>query len=246
MSRRRPGPKTIALGAFLLLLAVTPFVPRGGGDGALRPSGEGEGEALAATAGRGRLTPALRAEVDKVVGAGLAAGRLSGKVTPDRLVSTLVRCADFEGQRYCLGSGWTEDTQSEVQARMTTAARAVAARPAPTESTGDLDVLATLQRTATLSPEERAARERAELVMAARSVAKVWLIRHDIEGVPLPDGFLDRHPEAVATSGAGAEVPAPARASNRQPPASRARPTVRIRTLESKAPSDPAQSRAPQ
>lgn len=211
MSRRRPGPKTIALGAFLLVLAATPFVPRGGGDdGSLVPSGEGQEEALAPTARLGRVTPDLRAEVDRVVDQGLAAGRISGKVTPDRLVSTLVRCADFDGQRYCLGSGWTEDTQAEVQARMATAARAIAARPSPAESTGDLDALATLQREATLSPDQRAARDRAELTMAARSVAKVWLIRHDIEGVPLPDGFLDRHPEALA---AGAGAPALAKPS---------------------------------
>ncbi|MCW2765139.1 MAG: hypothetical protein JWO11_1098, partial [Nocardioides sp.] len=74
MSRRRPGPKTIALVAILLLLAVTPFVPRGGGDDeSLRPSGERQGETLADTAGLGRLTPELRAEVDQVVAQGQAA-----------------------------------------------------------------------------------------------------------------------------------------------------------------------------
>jgi hypothetical protein len=201
MSRRRLGPKTIAVVAVLLLLAAAAFVPRGGGDdGSLVPSGDGQDGPLADTAGRGRLTPALRAEVDQVVARGRAAGRISGKVTPDRLVSSLVRCADFEGQRYCLDSGWTDDTQAEVQARMTTAARSIAARPTHVESTGDLDVLATLQREAALSPAARAAQERDELTAAARSVAKVWLLRHDIEGVPLPDGFLDRHPEALATT----------------------------------------------
>ena len=34
-------------------------------------------------------------------------------------------------------------------------------------------------------------------VSAARAVAKVWLIRNQIEGKPLPDGFLDR-PGATA------------------------------------------------
>ena len=34
--------------------------------------------------------------------------------------------------------------------------------------------------------------------MAARSVAKVWVLRHAIQGVPLPDDFLERHPEARA------------------------------------------------
>ncbi|MCW2764657.1 MAG: hypothetical protein JWO11_616, partial [Nocardioides sp.] len=186
-------------------------------DESLRPSGERQGETLADTAGLGRLTPELRAEVDQVVAQGQAAARISGKVAPDRLVSALVRCADFEGQRYCLGSGWTEDTQAQVQARMTTAARAIAARPAPVESTGDLDVLATLRREAVLSPAERTAEERTELTMAARSVAKVWLIRHDIEGVPLPEGFLDRHPEARATGSDGSAAARASAASSASP-----------------------------
>ena len=35
----------------------------------------------------------------------------------------------------------------------------------------------------------------AELTMAARSVGKVWMLRHEIQGVPLPEGFAARHPE---------------------------------------------------
>ena len=42
--------------------------------------------------------------------------------------------------------------------------------------------------------------ERAELTAAARSVAKVWMLRHEIQGVPLPDGFAERHPEAIAAA----------------------------------------------
>ena len=38
-----------------------------------------------------------------------------------------------------------------------------------------------------------------ELTMAARSVGKVWMLRHEIQGVPLPEGFAERHPE-VATA----------------------------------------------
>ena len=52
---------------------------------------------------------------------------------------------------------------------------------------------------AALGPAARARAERAELTEAARSVAKVWVLRHEIQGVPLPDGFLARHPEARAT-----------------------------------------------
>jgi hypothetical protein len=46
-----------------------------------------------------------------------------------------------------------------------------------------------------MSPAQRARAQRDELTEAARSVAKVWLIRHQIQGVPLPSGFFARHPE---------------------------------------------------
>jgi len=61
-----------------------------------------------------------------------------------------------------------------------------------------------LRREAALSPADRATAQREELTQAARSVAKVWLLRHEIEGVALPAGFLARHPEARATTTAGA------------------------------------------
>jgi hypothetical protein len=52
-----------------------------------------------------------------------------------------------------------------------------------------------------MDPAARARADRAELTEAAASVAKVWLLRYQIQGVPLPDGFLERHPEvATATS----------------------------------------------
>ncbi|GCD90463.1 C39 family peptidase [Nocardioides sp. LS1] len=195
-----PRPRTIAIGAFAVLLAATPFIPRGGGnEGALRPSGKQQYAALPGEAtGYGPLTADLRAEVDRVVAQGRTLGRISGKTTTDALVRGLVRCADFQGQTYCLHSGWTESSPTTVQARMAVAARTIAARPAAGTTTGDLDVLATLDRAAALSPSARAAAEREELTQAARSVAKVWLLRHEIEGVPLPAGFLARHPEARA------------------------------------------------
>src|SRR4029450_11792058 len=67
-------------------------------------------------------------------------------------------------------------------------------------------------RTAGLAPAARAAAERAELTQAARSVAKVWLLRHEIEGVEVPDAFLSLHPEASATTTAarGTTTPPPA------------------------------------
>ena len=198
--------RTIAIGAFALLLAAAPFVPHGGGDdGALLPSDK-QHQAVARpgeTAGLGAVTPDLQSEIDRVVAEGRAVGRISGKPTARALVSALVRCADFQGQRYCLHSGWTEASSAQVRARMTTAARAIAAHPAGSR-TGDLDVRATLRRAAAQSPADRAAAERQELTQAAQSVAKVWLLRHQIEAVALPAGFLTRHPEARAAAPAAA------------------------------------------
>ena len=193
--------RKVGIGALVLLLAAAPFVPRGEDeDGALRPS---TAVVPAATAGEGDLTPAMRAEIEAVVAEGRRT-RPNPRLGVEGLVSSTVRCAVFEGQRYCLGSGWTTDSESEVQGRMTAAARLVARTGRRAESTGDVDALTLLERTARLSPERRARQERRELTEAARSVAKVWLLRHQIQGVPLPDGFLDRHPEARATVPAGA------------------------------------------
>ena len=205
----RPRPRTLAIGALALLLAAAPFVPRGGDDeGRIAPSGDRTGRALATadTAPRGRVTPELQAEIDRVLAAGRAQahGRVPVKAGPSRLASALVRCADFDGQRYCLHTGWTDSTQAQVQARVAAAARTIAARPAATETTGDLDELATLRRFGRMSPSARADAERAELTDAARSVAKVWLLRHAIDGVKIPSSVLAAHPEMLATSGTAA------------------------------------------
>jgi hypothetical protein len=192
MSRARK----IAIGAFVALLAATPFIPRGSGsDSALRPSGEPE-QAEPAAPGPGALTGAMRREINRVVSAGQGVGGMSARLSPSQLASDLVRCAEFDGQRYCLHTGWTTSTQADVRARVATATRSLARRTAPVETTGDLDLSATLQRAAALSPTERASSERAELTAAARSVAKVWMLRHEIQGVPLPAGFSQTHPEA--------------------------------------------------
>jgi hypothetical protein len=192
MSRARK----IAIGAFVALLAATPFIPRGSGsDSALRPSGEPE-YAEPAAPGPGALTGAMRREIDRVVSAGRRLGGTSARLSTTQLAGDLVRCADFDGQRYCLHTGWTTSSQADVRARVATATRSLARRATPVETTGDLDLAATLRRAAALSPTERAAAERAELTAAARSVAKVWMLRHEIQGVPLPAGFSEAHPES--------------------------------------------------
>ncbi|GAW52026.1 MULTISPECIES: C39 family peptidase [unclassified Nocardioides] len=223
----RPRPRTIAIGALVLLLAAAPFIPRGDDDEGFTPSGDGKYGALgtSTTAGFSKVTPAMQAEIDRVVDAGGALGRTSGKQTPEQLAAGLVRCAEFEGQRYCLGTGWTEDTQQQVQARMATAARTVAARRGPVVTTGDLDARAALARMARMSPTARAAAERAELTMAARSVAKVWLLRHEIEGVALPANFLADHPEARAVATAPAAKPTTTPPPNTASPSKSPSPT---------------------
>src|SRR4051794_39695893 len=177
---RARTPVLVALGALVLLLGLAPLVPRGGDDeGALRPSGGGGYVAVrAGSVGYGRLTPALRAEVDRVVGQGRVLGRqlAHGRVTGARQVAAYVRCAELEGQRYCLGTGWTDDTQTQVQDRTLAALGSArgAGRHGTARRTGDLDARAALAAAARMSVGQRARAERAELTMAARSVAKVW------------------------------------------------------------------------
>jgi hypothetical protein len=197
----------IGLGILVLLLALLPFVPRGGGDdGAIRPAVQAGGKATktALTAGYSRVTPSERRTIAQVVEAGLATGRVATTATPRSLVDHVVRCATFEGQRYCLGQGWTDLTQAQVQRRTTALLARRSARPTTSNGTGDLSTVDALRQAARMSPRARAAAERAEFTQAARSVAKLWLLRHEIQGVPLPAHFLARHPEVRGSTTAAA------------------------------------------
>ena len=203
----------LAVGLLALVVGLAPLLPDADApDEAIAPARQSVSQpvaALAATAGPGRLTPALRAEIDRVVASGLARP-VSGRAGVTELVEAAVRCAEFEGQRYCLGFGWTDRTEAEVRERLLAAAGVTGRRTrteATVETTGDLDALATLRRLAATTPEARVVAERDELTEAARSVAKVWLIRHQVQGVPLPDGFLEDHPEARADSTVTAQRP---------------------------------------
>ena len=210
LRRRLPRSAAVALGALALVVAVAPFlpdadspeptiVPSGGASQGSDSHGDSAGRS-SATAGPGRVTPAMRAEIERVVAAG--AVRPGARRSP----GAAARCATFDGQRYCLGVGWTTQSEAQVQERLTYAARAVAARrTSAVERTGDLDAVSLLQRYAGLSPAARARREREELTAAARSVAKVWLLRHEVQGEPLPDDFATAHPEALAARRTGGE-----------------------------------------
>lgn len=240
-STRLPLPWMVGAGALALLLVAALFVPRGGDDrGAVRSSAAEEAAALMhATAGESAVTASAKAEIDRIVNQGLVASRaLNARTTPAALVGTQVRCAEFEGQRYCLHTGWTDETQNEVVAGLAAEVNQLSARRAVgVANTGDVDALSTLKASAGMSAPVRAAAERAELTAAAKAVAKVWLLRHQIQGVPLPAGFLDRHPEvrtqlspaesttvprAKATASAS---PSPAASST---PAPTAKPTRKV------------------
>ena len=97
----RPRALVVAIGGLALLLALAPFVPRGGDDdGALQPSGDGTGKSQrvvsANAVGPSRVTPAMQAEIDHVVAAGRSAGRLGTKAGLAR-AAQLVRCAELDG-----------------------------------------------------------------------------------------------------------------------------------------------------
>jgi hypothetical protein len=186
------------LGVAALLLALLPIVPSGAQQGrAGRPSSD-RIRTMPLTAGYGRVTPAYRRAIDDLVARGRTAPRPARAATPRALVDATVRCATFEGQRYCLGTGWTDDTQAQVRDRMVSSVRRQESSRSAGTTTGDLSAYDALARRARMSPAARAAAERAELTEAARSVAKVWLLRHQIQGLPLPAHFRARHPEVQA------------------------------------------------
>lgn len=203
----RPPTRSLALGLGVLLLvaAATPLLPeRTAASTAPAPL-----PAASGTAAPTPLTPAAQAEIERVVAAG-GGTRLSPRASSSALARATTRCADFEGQRYCLGLGWTNQTQQQAAARMA----AGTTRPGR-EQTGDLDPTAALRQRARMTPAARAAAERAELTAAAQAVGKVWLLRHEIQGVPLPAHFAQNHPEVSLPAGAAARdtaaEPAPAK-----------------------------------
>ena len=206
MSRRpMPRRRTIAIGSLALVLVGAPFLPDGDTPPALETAST-PGVSLAdATAGAGTVTPAMREEIDAVLAAGRTAARTTAgaRLRPAALVRSQVRCADFEGQRYCLNAGWTDSTQDEVVTELAQSATSESARSSYREETGDLSLTAQLRQRAALGPAAREKADRAELTEAARSVAKVWLLRHQVQGVPLPDGFLARHPEVRTRTASG-------------------------------------------
>jgi len=199
MTRLQPRHRAImvAFAALLLLVTTALLVPGGDGpdEGALAPATGPTYAARASAPGPGVVSAADRAEIDRVLAT--APGRVSARLSATELAERLVRCAEFEEQRYCLGVGWTTADPELVRARATVAPHA---RSIFVETTGDLKTSDMLAQRAALPASERLAAERAELEAAARAVAKVVLLRHQVLGEPVPDGFLARHPEARTTT----------------------------------------------
>lgn len=186
-------PASIAAGVLALTLGVVPFLPDGQPEqddqGVIAPTAEST-EAPGAGIGRGRVTRAMQAEIDRVVAEGAGVDRAQGRTA---LARASVRCATFDGQRYCLGFGWTNQTPEALAARLTE-------RPdLGRERTGDLDADGIIARTSGRTAIARSEAERAELTMAAQSVGKVWMLRHEIQGVELPADFAARHPEVAVS-----------------------------------------------
>lgn len=202
MSRLPPRHRAVVVAVVALLLLVTTalLVPRGDDepdDGALAPATGPTYAARDSAPGPGVVSAADLAEIDRVLAQ--APARVSARLSATDLAERLVRCAEFEGQRYCLGVGWTTADPELVRARAAAAPHA-ASRSIFVETTGDLSTADLLAQRAALPPAARLAAERTELEAAARSVSKVVLLRHQVLGEPLPDGFLERHPEARATA----------------------------------------------
>lgn len=184
-------PVTIAAAALALTLAAVPFLPDDPDDRAeIVPTGEMT-VAPGSAGGRGAVTRQMQAEIDRVLAEGAALDSAQGRTA---LARASVRCARFDGQRYCLGFGWTNQTADTLAARLE-------ARPTSrkVEHTGDLDADGVLARSDRRSARERTDAERAELTAAAQSVGKVWMLRHEIQGVALPADFAQRHPEVAVS-----------------------------------------------
>lgn len=214
-----PRRRTVAIVSLAALIAIAPFLPRSHDNrpqGRITPVDGGDAGTPGEASGYGAVTPAMQAEIDRVVGKVANQPVARGRVTLSQLASQQVQCATFEELTYCLGIGWTDKPATEVQDEVAKAAQAaeVRAKGTPVTNTGDLDPAAQLQSLAKVSPTLRASQDRAELTEAARSVAKVWVLRHEVLGVPYPDGFLARHPEVAALTGSATSPGTAARSAS--------------------------------
>ncbi len=196
--------------ALVVVVAAATLVPRGGDsdDGAVRPATDQSGPTYVArdgAPGPGRISATDRAEIERVLAE--APATVSARRPAAELARDLARCATFEEQQYCLGVGWTDADPAQVQTEAA-APTLQNGRAVSVETTGDLSTADLLEQRAALPADERLAAERAELEAAATSVSKVVLLRHQLLGEAVPDGFLDRHPEARTVAGSTTDTSA--------------------------------------
>ena len=178
--------------AMLMLAAVGVGLP-----------GAASAQSIASSQSAVDLRAAAAAEVDRVVAEGAApplpASQGSTTASYKHAVASEIRCATFEGLRYCLHYGWTDETEEMVVANL----GALDASASAGETTGDLPIQAVVTGHAALPPSVQASRERQELRDAAAAVGKVWMIKHDVEGVPLAEGFMRNHPGGAGSVDGG-------------------------------------------
>ena len=111
-SRRR----TIAIGSLALVLLGAPFLPDGDTPPALETSSTPGCRSPTPPRARApsRRPCARRSTRSSPRVVRRRAPRAGARLRPAALVRSQVRCADFEGQRYCLNAGWTDSTEDEV------------------------------------------------------------------------------------------------------------------------------------
>ena len=200
MSRRpMPRRRTIAIGSLALVLVGAPFLPDGDTPPALETaSTPGVVARRRDTAARAPSRPPCAEEIDAVPRRGSRRrARPPAPASGRRPCSrSQVRCADFEGQRYCLNAGWTDSTQRNEVVTELAQERYLGER-AIVVPRGDRRPVADRPAPPARRAEPRPPREGRPCRAHRRrpAVAKVWLLRHQVQGVALPEGFLARHPE---------------------------------------------------
>ena len=208
-------PAAIAAAVLALTLAAVPFLPDGNDpQGSITPSAE-----RARTPHRGVVTPDMQRR-DRPRRRGRS--RTSAEPRPDSRGPEAARCATFEGQRYCLGVGWTNRSPRTRCRPADVAARRRGARSTG-ETTGDLDAAAALARATSRSASARIRAERAELTAAAE------LGRQGVDAAPRhPGGAAARRLRGGPPRDRASPAESPATTRRRQPsrPRSLPRPTT--------------------
>ena len=199
---RRRRTIAVSAAALALFIAGAPFLPDDTGPlPQIQPRGS-ESLTTATAPGSGAVTDEMRAEIERVVAEG-ARMEVSARASTYDLAIASTRCAVFDGQRYCLGLGWTTKTQEEAAAGFAAPPIAGATEP---EETGDLDAVAAMRQRAKLSP-SGTGEGRTRRAHGCRTLRREGLADPPRDpGRAAARDFLERHPEA-ATNARAAQAP---------------------------------------